>query len=48
MAEHRVRTLSILLPIALATGYSDTEHDFEPLKVLLFTNLIADSRLTST
>jgi len=48
MTEHRVKTLSTLLPIALATGYSDIEHDFEPLKVLLFTNRIADSRLTST
>lgn len=35
MTEHRARTLSTLLPIALATGYSEIEPDFEPLKVLL-------------
>jgi len=34
MTEHRVRTLSTLLPIALATGYSEAEPNFEPLKVL--------------
>jgi len=39
MTEHRVKTLSTFLPIALATGYSDIEHDFEPLKVL-FSNKI--------
>jgi hypothetical protein len=33
MTEHRAKTLSTLLPIALATGYSDIEHEFEPLKV---------------
>jgi hypothetical protein len=38
MTEHRAKTLSTLLPIALSTGYSDIEHDFEPLKVLLFNN----------
>ncbi len=33
MAEHRARSLSALLPIALATGYSEIESDLEPLKV---------------
>lgn len=33
MAEHRARSLSALLPIALATGYSEIEPDVEPLKV---------------
>ncbi|KAI9453843.1 hypothetical protein BJY52DRAFT_1418099 [Lactarius psammicola] len=32
MAEHRARSLSALLPIALATGYSELEPDLEPLK----------------
>jgi hypothetical protein len=32
MAEHRARSLSSLLPIALATGYSEIEPDLEPLK----------------
>ena len=34
MIEHRARTLSALLPIALATGYSEIEPSLEPLKVL--------------
>lgn len=34
MTDHRVRTLSTLLPIALATGFSEVEPDFEPLKNL--------------
>ena len=33
MAEHRAKSLSTLLPIALATGYSEIEPDLEPLKV---------------
>jgi hypothetical protein len=33
MIDHRARTLFALLPIALATGYSEVEPDFEPLKV---------------
>ncbi len=33
--EHRARTLSVILPIALATGYSELEPDLKPLKVLL-------------
>ena len=33
MAEHRARSISALLPIALATGYSEIEPDLEPLKV---------------
>jgi hypothetical protein len=33
MIEHRVRTLFALLPIALATGYSEIQPDLEPLKV---------------
>ena len=33
MTEHRAKTLSTLLPIALATGFSEVEPDFEPLKV---------------
>ncbi|KAH9056526.1 hypothetical protein EDB87DRAFT_1636600 [Lactarius vividus] len=32
MAEHRARSLSALLPIALSTGYSEIEPDLEPLK----------------
>jgi hypothetical protein len=36
MADHRARTLFASLPIALATGYSEVEPDFEPLKVLCF------------
>lgn len=36
MIEHRVRTLSALLTVALATGHSEIEPDLEPLKVLLF------------
>ncbi|KAI9453845.1 hypothetical protein BJY52DRAFT_1225384 [Lactarius psammicola] len=32
MAEHRAKSLSALLPIALATGYSEIEPDLEPLK----------------
>ena len=33
MAEHRAKSLSALLPIALATGYSETAPYLEPLKV---------------
>ena len=33
MAEHRAKSLSALLSIALATGYSEVEPDSEPLKV---------------
>ncbi|KAN0136112.1 hypothetical protein V8E53_005972 [Lactarius tabidus] len=32
LAEHRVKSLSALLPIALATGYSEIEPDIKPLK----------------
>ncbi|KAH8986525.1 hypothetical protein EDB86DRAFT_2809505 [Lactarius hatsudake] len=32
MAEHHAKSLFALLPIALATGYSEIEPDFEPLK----------------
>ncbi|KAI0246219.1 hypothetical protein BJV78DRAFT_1286673 [Lactifluus subvellereus] len=32
MTEHRAKTLSMLLFIALATGYSEVEPDLEPLK----------------
>lgn len=35
MAEHRTSNLSALLPIALATGYSEVEPGIEPLKVIL-------------
>jgi hypothetical protein len=35
MTEHRAKMLSALLPIALATGYSEVEPDLEALKVLL-------------
>jgi hypothetical protein len=38
MTEHRTKTLSALLPIALATGYTEVEPGFEPLKVLLLSN----------
>jgi hypothetical protein len=34
MAEHRAKSLlSALLPLALATGYSEIDPEFEPLKV---------------
>lgn len=33
MAEHRAKSLSALLPIALATGYSEMEPNLKPLKV---------------
>ena len=33
MAEHRAKSLSALLPFALALGFSDTDPDIEPLKV---------------
>lgn len=39
MTEHRTKTLSSLLPIALATGYTEVELGSEPLKVLLLGNL---------
>ena len=46
MAEHRAKSLSALLSIALATGYSEVEPDLEPLKVcadiLSFANGLAD------
>ncbi|KAI9443823.1 hypothetical protein H4582DRAFT_1807697 [Lactarius indigo] len=32
MAEHRTKSLSALLPFAVATGYSEIDLDFEPLK----------------
>ena len=41
MTEHRTKTLSALLVIALATGYtedSEVESGFEPLKVLSLSN----------
>jgi hypothetical protein len=34
MAEHRAKSLSTLLSVALATGFSETEPQLEPLKVL--------------
>ena len=33
MAEHRAKSLSALLQIALATGFSEVDPDLEPLKV---------------
>ncbi|KAH9164611.1 hypothetical protein EDB89DRAFT_2247116 [Lactarius sanguifluus] len=42
MAEHRAKSLSALLPIALATGYSEIEPDIEPLKNF-DTDLIVES-----
>jgi hypothetical protein len=33
MTDHRARTLSDLLPMALATGFSEVEPETEPLKV---------------
>jgi hypothetical protein len=36
MAEHRAKSLSARLPIALATGFWETEPEPEPLKVLWF------------
>ncbi|KAI0253470.1 hypothetical protein BJV78DRAFT_212142 [Lactifluus subvellereus] len=47
MVEHRARALSALLPIALATGYSETEPDLEPLKNL-DTDLIVEYDDTTT
>jgi hypothetical protein len=38
MTDHRARTLSDLLPMALATGFSEVEPEMEPLKVLWFFN----------
>ena len=35
MTEHRTSNLSALLPIALATGYSEVEPGIEPLKVMI-------------
>jgi hypothetical protein len=34
MAEHRVKSLSALLPTALATAFSEIQPNFEPMKVL--------------
>jgi hypothetical protein len=34
MAEHRAKSLSALLPIALETGFSEIDPELEPLKVL--------------
>jgi len=34
MAEHRAKSIAALLPIALATGFSEIEPQLEPLKVL--------------
>jgi hypothetical protein len=34
MAEHRAKSLSALLQIALATGFSEIDPELEPLKVL--------------
>ncbi|KAI0250874.1 hypothetical protein BJV78DRAFT_526274 [Lactifluus subvellereus] len=42
MAEHRAKSLTALLPIALATGFSETEPDFEHLKDF-DTDLIVES-----
>ncbi|KAI0250873.1 hypothetical protein BJV78DRAFT_1393001 [Lactifluus subvellereus] len=47
MTEHRARTLSALLPIALATGYSETEPNLEYLKNF-DTDLIVESDDTAT
>lgn len=33
MAEHRAKSLSALLRIALATGFSEIDPELEPLKV---------------
>ena len=33
MAEHRAKSLALILPIALATGFSEIEPQLEPLKV---------------
>ena len=33
MAEHRAKSLSALLQIALATGFSEVDPEHEPLKV---------------
>ena len=38
MTDHRARTLSDLLPMALATGFSEVEPETEPLKVQWFLN----------
>lgn len=33
MAENRAKSLSALVPFALATGYFEIDPNFEPLKV---------------
>ena len=38
MAEHRAKSLSTLLPIALSTGFSEIDPEREPLKVPLSIN----------
>ncbi len=42
MAEHRAKSLSARLSIALAAGYSEIEPDLEPLKV--FADLLSRKR----
>ncbi len=43
MTEHRARTLFNLLPIALATGYSEVEPEIELLKVLYLLIQVAET-----
>ena len=40
MAEHRAKSLTALLQIALATGFSEMDPEPEPLKVPPFFNLM--------
>ncbi|KAI0290685.1 hypothetical protein BC826DRAFT_1176746, partial [Russula brevipes] len=46
MAEHRAKSLSALLPVALATGFSETEIEIEPLKEF-DTDLVVESNDTA-
>jgi hypothetical protein len=43
MTDHRARTLSDLLPMALATGFSEVEPETEPLKVQWFSILVTST-----
>ena len=44
MAEHRAKSLFALLPVALATGYLETEPELEPLKVPWLTYLMSEGQ----
>ncbi len=48
MAEHRAKSLSALLQIALATGFSETDPELEPLKVPYFINFRCEVQSLTT